>query len=209
VRRTLRSLWGKVHFRLCRAYTWLLKDALKSCGAGVHFHFPVRLEEPGSISIGAGTFFYPGVWINPVSEWAGEKYSGEIQIGARVRIAYNVQISAAKEIVIEDDVGIAAGVVIVDHFHDHQYLDMPIVEAPLTKPSAVRIGKGSFLGVHCFIGPGVQVGEHSVVAANAVVINNVPSYAVAAGNPARAVRFHNPQAAAEKTLTATAGIESV
>ncbi len=87
-------------------------------------------------------------------------------------IGYGVQISAAESIVIEDDVALSPGVVIVDHLHDHRHLGLPIFKAPLSKPSPVRIGRGSFLGAHCVIGPGVQVGEHAVVAANAVVVND-------------------------------------
>ena len=69
---------------------------------------------------------------------------------------------------------------------------MPIREAPLTRPEPVRIGKRSFLGVNCFIGPGVQIGEHAVIAANAVVNKDVPSYCLAIGNPARVLRYHTP-----------------
>jgi acetyltransferase-like isoleucine patch superfamily enzyme len=167
---------------------------LKSCGPDVCIHFPVRLDNPGSISLGAGAMIYPRAWINVVSEWAGVKYQGEVRIGDRVGIGYGVQISAAEAIVIEDDVALSAGVVIVDHTHDHRNLAVPVFSAPLSKPSPVRIGKGSFLGVHCFVGPGVQIGEHAVVSANAVVLNDVPPYALAAGNPARTVRFHNPEA---------------
>lgn len=156
-------------------------------------HFPVRFGNPGRISLGAGSFVYPGAWINAVTDWAGMEYDGQIEIGERVGIGYQVQISAAARVVIEDDVGLSAGVVIVDHNHDHRHLDVPIFKAPLSKPMPVRIGKGSFLGVRCFIGPGVQIGEHAMIAANAVVVNDVPAYSLAIGNPARSVRFHKPE----------------
>jgi acetyltransferase-like isoleucine patch superfamily enzyme len=135
---------------------------------------------------------YPRAWINVVSEWAGVQYNGEVRIGDRVGIGYGAQISAAESIVIEEDVALSAGVVIVDHIHDHRHMGLPVFKAPLSKPSPIRIGKGSFLGVHSFICPGVQIGEHAVVAANAVVVNDVPAFAMAAGNPARSVRFHRP-----------------
>jgi maltose O-acetyltransferase len=41
------------------------------------------------------------------------------------------------------------------------------------------------------IGPGVQIGEHSFVSANSVVVNDVPAFSMAVGNPARIVRFHS------------------
>jgi acetyltransferase-like isoleucine patch superfamily enzyme len=189
------QLCKKLNFRFGIFYTWLLRGGLKSCGKNVYFHYPVRLEQPGKISMGNGCVFYPGVWINPVAEWAGGKYAGEVKLGDRVLMGYHVQISAAQSIVIEDDVAIAARAVIVDHIHDHQYPGIPVFLAPLSKPRPVRIGKGSFLGVNCLIGPGVQIGEHAVVAANAVVLRDVPSYCMAMGNPARNSRFYDPASA--------------
>lgn len=184
----------KLSYKFCAAYTWLLRSSLRSCGPGVRLHFPVRLDHAESISIGAGTVIYPRSWINAVSEWGGIQYGGEVRIGDRVKIGYGVQISAAQSIVIEDDAAIGAGAVIVDHTHDHRHLEVPIFDAPLSKPLPIRIGNGAFLGVYCLIGPGVQIGEHAVVAANSVVVNDVPPFAMAIGNPARAVRFHNPEA---------------
>jgi acetyltransferase-like isoleucine patch superfamily enzyme len=191
VRKKLLRLCEKINLRVCAMYTWLLRSSLKSCGPGVRLHFPVRFGKPESISLGTGCMIYPRAWINAVTAWKGNKYGGEIQLGDRVGIGYEVQISAARLIVIEDDVMISRGVVIVDHLHDYRHLDLPIGEAPLSVPRPVRIGKGSFLAAHCMIGPGVQIGEHSFVAANSVVVNDVPAFSMAVGNPARVVGFHS------------------
>lgn len=187
-------LWlcGKINLRLCAMYTWLLRSSLKSCGTGVRLHFPIWFVKPESISLGTGCFIYPRAWISVVTAWQGNTYDGEIRLGDRVGIGYEVQISAARSIVIEDDVWIARGVVIMDHVHDYRHLDVSIFEAPLSTPGPIRIGKGSFLGAHCMIGPGVQIGEHSIVTANSVVVNDVPAFSMAVGNPARVVRFHGP-----------------
>jgi acetyltransferase-like isoleucine patch superfamily enzyme len=192
MRRKILKLWKKLNFRFNSFYTWMKVSELKRCGANVRFDFPVRLENPGSISMGGGTILYPRVWLNPVTEWRGNRYNGTIELGERVMMGYGVQISSAQSIIIEDDVAMGAGVVVVDHIHDHRYPGMPIIDSPLSIPESVRIGKGSFLGVYCLIGPGVQIGEHAVIAANAVVLKNVPAYCIAAGNPARIIRFHHP-----------------
>ncbi len=178
----------RIRIRFYRFYTWLWRSSLKSCGEGVRFEYPLRLDQPDRISIGANCVLYPRTWMNPVSEWAGVKHRGEIVIGDRVMIGYGVQISAAESVVIENEVAIGAGAVIVDHIHDHSHIDSPIFFAPISKPRPVRIGKGSFLGVYCLVGPGVQIGEHAVVAANAVVMKDVPAYCMAVGNPARIMR---------------------
>jgi acetyltransferase-like isoleucine patch superfamily enzyme len=191
VRKKFLRLCEKVNLRLCAMYTWLLRSSFKSCGPEVRLHFPVRFGKPESISLGTGCMIYPRAWINVVTAWNGNTYDGEIRLGDRVRIGYEVQISAARSIVIEDDVTISRGVVIVDHLHDYRHLDKSIFEAPLSAPGPVRIGRGSFLGAHCMIGPGVQIGEHSLVSANSVVVNDVPAFSMAVGNPARVVRFHS------------------
>jgi acetyltransferase-like isoleucine patch superfamily enzyme len=193
MRKSLLKLCKKLDQRFCRFYTWLLRSSLKSCGRNVQFQYPVRLEQPGCISVGNDVIIYPRTWINPVAAWAGGEYAGEVRLGDRVKIGYGVQISAAQSVILEDDVTIAAGAVIVDHIHDHRHIGISIFEAPISKPRPVRIGKGSFLGVYCLIGPGVQIGEHAVVAANAVVLRDVPSYCMAIGNPARVTRFHDPE----------------
>jgi acetyltransferase-like isoleucine patch superfamily enzyme len=152
------------------------------------------LVEPESISFGTDCIVYPRCWINVVSEWAGQKYNGEIRMGDRVKISYEAQLSAAALIEIGDDVTLSRGVVITDHVHDYRHVDMSVLDAPLSKPMPIRIGRRSFVGAHAMIGPGVQIGEHAMVAANSVVVNDVPPYAIAVGNPARAVRFHKPEA---------------
>jgi acetyltransferase-like isoleucine patch superfamily enzyme len=194
MRKSLLKVCKKVDQRLSRIYTWLWRSSLKSCGRNVLLEYPVRLEQPGSITMGDDVILYPRVWLNPVAAWANGEFAGEIRLGNRVKLAYGVQISSAKSVIIEDDVAIAAGAVIVDHNHDHRYIGSSIFDAPISEPRPVRIGKGSFLGVHCLIAPGVQIGEHAVIAANAVVLKDVPSYCIAAGNPARVTRFYDPEA---------------
>ena len=51
-----------------------------------------------------------------------------------------------------------------------------------------RIGKNCVIGVRSIILPGVEIGDHCVVAAGAVVTKNVPSHTAVAGNPAVAIK---------------------
>ena len=57
----------------------------------------------------------------------------------------------------------------------------------------VHIGRGAWIGFGACILPGVTVGEGAIVAARAVVVDDVPPHAVVAGNPARLVREHHPR----------------
>ena len=52
----------------------------------------------------------------------------------------------------------------------------------------VHVGRGAWIGFGACVLPGVTVGDGAIVAARAVVIEDVPRDAVVAGNPARVVR---------------------
>lgn len=202
MRKLILKVAMKLRLRFSEFHTWLWSNSLEKIGEGVRIDFPIRIEQPGSISMGNGCMLYSRSWFNPVSGWSGQQYNGKIVLGDRVMMGYGCQISAASSVVIEDDVTVAAGVVIVDHIHDHRHIDTSIFAAPISEPKPVRIGKRAFLGVYCFIGPGVQIGEHAVIAANAVVTKDVPAYCIAVGNPARLTRFHDPAVSDEQPIAA-------
>jgi acetyltransferase-like isoleucine patch superfamily enzyme len=50
-----------------------------------------------------------------------------------------------------------------------------------------RIGRMCHIGARAIIMPGVEVGDHSIVAVASVVMKNVPPNSVVAGNPARVI----------------------
>jgi len=73
-----------------------------------------------------------------------------------------------------------------------QHTGLPVSEPVITtdleiKP--VRIGAGADIGTNATILPGVSIGEGAIVGAGAVVTNDIPAYAVAAGVPARVLRY--------------------
>lgn len=55
----------------------------------------------------------------------------------------------------------------------------------------VYIGKNCFIGTRAIILPGVEIGDHVVVSAGAVVTKNVPSNSMVAGNPAIIIKNVN------------------
>jgi acetyltransferase-like isoleucine patch superfamily enzyme len=50
-----------------------------------------------------------------------------------------------------------------------------------------RIGKRCQIGAHSFVMPGVTIGDECIVAPASVVMKDVPSNTIVAGNPARAI----------------------
>jgi acetyltransferase-like isoleucine patch superfamily enzyme len=110
-------------------------------------------------------------------------------IGAR-----NV-ISAKNHIHLERDVILATSVLIVDHNHAYDNVDLPIRLQPVTPGGRIRIEQG------CWIGQGAAIvcdkgelvlGRNCVVAANALVTRSYPPNSVIVGNPARLGRQFDP-----------------
>ncbi|MBI1198435.1 MAG: acyltransferase [Phenylobacterium sp.] len=69
-------------------------------------------------------------------------------------------------------------------FHTYFYTRDPLTGE--TRP--IRVGSRCFIGGGSVIGPGVTIGDECIVAAGAVVLDDVPDRAIAAGNPARIIR---------------------
>jgi acetyltransferase-like isoleucine patch superfamily enzyme len=61
----------------------------------------------------------------------------------------------------------------------------------------VVIGDGVWVASHCIVLGPVTIGEHAVVAAGSLVMDDVPPNAVVVGRPARVMRTIEPQSAPE------------
>ena len=51
-----------------------------------------------------------------------------------------------------------------------------------------HVGARSFINFGVIVGPGVSIGENTVVGAGAVVVRDLPASVLAVGNPARVLR---------------------
>jgi acetyltransferase-like isoleucine patch superfamily enzyme len=101
-----------------------------------------------------------------------------LELGDRCFINNGCVIESALEVVIGDNCMIGDGVQIRDAAY-HQ-----VSEGSEPKRAPVRIGRNVWLANGCMILPGVEIGDHSVVGAGAVVSRSVPQRSIVAGNPA-------------------------
>jgi acetyltransferase-like isoleucine patch superfamily enzyme len=107
----------------------------------------------------------------------------------RVDIGHNVVFMVNREIVLEEDVNVASGVRFMDSDAHPRDTMARIADLPATPDEikAVHIKRYAWIGHNSFIMKGVTVGEGAIIGVNSVVLNNIPDYSVAIGNPARVI----------------------
>ena len=145
------------------------------------------------ITIGADTLISAGARLAAVPEDGQRgRTAAMIEIGSRVWAAQGLSVVAHRRVEIGDDVWLGPGVHITDAGHDPSDPTIPI-GLRMEPAQPVRIGDGSWLGTGVVVLPGVTIGEHVTVGANSVVCDDLPSFTVAVGSPARVVRqLHDP-----------------
>ncbi len=114
--------------------------------------------------------------------------------GVRVHVPWNLElgdfvaIGDKVEIYNLAPVRVAAHSVISQHAylcsasHDYTRTDFPLYAEPIT------VGGQAWIAAGAFVAPGVTIGEGSVIGARAVVLQDVPPWVVAAGNPCKVIK---------------------
>lgn len=116
-------------------------------------------------------------------------------IDAEICIGNNVGISGAtiyarRSIKIGDNTLIGGNTKIIDNdFHpiDPEVRRKTPNERMEIQP--IEIGDNVFIGCNCLILKGAKIGENTVIGAGSVVIGKIPANCIAAGNPARVIRY--------------------
>lgn len=140
------------------------------------------------IHIGTGTM------IGPQSTLSAGMVPGQVclsdpvvRIGDRCLIGKGSGIVGHFSVEIGDDVWTGHHVYITDQNHGYEDVTMPISRQTMPE-RPVSVGNGSWIGHGSVILPGAQIGEHVTIGANSVVTGSIPSFSVAAGNPAKVIR---------------------
>jgi len=93
-------------------------------------------------------------------------------------------------------VNVAQQVLIMDHNHAYEDIEVPIINQGITKGGRIQIGEGTWIGrgaaIVCSRGE-LTIGRHCVVSANSVVTRSIPDYSVVFGMPAAIIRQYDPE----------------
>lgn len=131
----------------------------------------------GPISLGLDCRIYGGV----VRTRLIARPTGRIEIGDCVGINFGTGITSVVRVTIGDHSRIGPNVTIYDTgFH-------PVSEGDEPRTAPVTIGEDVWVGRQALILPGVEIGDHSVIAAGSVISRDVPERTIVAGNPAQPV----------------------
>ena len=112
-------------------------------------------------------------------------YGYNIALGRGVFINANCVILDCQKVHIGDGTLLGPGVQIYAAYHPTDP-ELRKTERELAAP--VRIGRNVWIGGCAIICPGVTIGDDTTIGAGSVVVKDVPSRVVAAGNPCRVLR---------------------
>lgn len=135
----------------------------QSCGENVIIHENCIFSHPQKTKIGSNVYIGPGCRF-----FSG----GELEIGTNVVFGSNVSVLT------------------MNHHYDAPDL-MYLPYDDRNDPGRVIIENNSWIAYGVLIMPGVKIGHGAVVAAGSVVTGEIPPLAVAAGNPAKVVKYRD------------------
>ncbi len=179
---------GLIYDSVC---THWYRGLFASCGPGALIREPRKIVGGRYIHIGSGFDAFPGLRIEAFDRHLDKLFTPRISIGDNVSINYDCHIGCVNEITIGHGVLLASRVYISDHSHgtlDYHDIHTPPSERLVHSKGAVVIEDGAWIGEGACILPGVRIGRHAIVGANAVVTKDIPPFSVAAGVPARVLK---------------------
>jgi acetyltransferase-like isoleucine patch superfamily enzyme len=181
-----------------KLYKFLLGEIGRNSVLGSH----LTLRCPKNIRLGARNF------IDDYAVLDAKGANAEILLGDSVLVGRNTILSCSSSLIhIGEDVSIGpccfirAGLgniklgsnitigshtVIISGSPGHKRLDIPMKQQ-VGSGKGITIGDDVWIGVGARIVDGVSIGNGCVIGAGAVVINNVPDYAIVAGVPAKVI----------------------
>ncbi|MBO4811311.1 MAG: acyltransferase [Prevotella sp.] len=162
-----------------RWYVRLLAPLYQQRGRGSKIYCSVRMDTPPyrRFTLGRNSVVESFSCINNAV--------GDVVIGDYTRIGLHNTIIGP--VSIGHHVNLAQGVTVTALNHNYADTTRRIDEQGVdTQP--VTIADDVWIGAGAVVLPGVTIGQHSVVAAGAVVTNDVPAFCVVGGVPAKIIK---------------------
>lgn len=94
-------------------------------------------------------------------------------------------------VTIGDNFHSGKNILFVNSYHKYDDADAIPYDTKVSLHKNIVIGDNVWLGDRVLILGGVEVGEGSIIQAGSVVVNNIPEFSIAGGNPARVFKTRN------------------
>lgn len=181
----IHKIWILLRSYFCPICIW---RGTIQVGHKVRLNVPVRADGRGTLEIGnhvsLGYALAPRLGNGEILLQARD-FGSSISIGEKTTFSNNVTLVARKQIQIGKMCLIGDGVSIIDaDFHE-------VNPERRSEPGLVRpvcIGDNVWIGSRVMVLKGVNIGDHSVIAAGAVVTTDIPPRSLAGGIPARVLK---------------------
>ncbi len=162
-----------------RWYVRLLAPLYQHRGRGSKIYRSVRMDTPPyrRFSLGQKSVIESYSCINNAV--------GDVVIGDHTRIGLHNTIIGP--VTIGSHVNLAQGITVTALNHNFEAPERRIDEQGVSTQQ-VTIGDNIWIGANAVVLPGVTVGNHSVIAAGAVVTKDVPPHSLVAGVPAKIIK---------------------
>lgn len=136
-------------------------------------------QDNTGITIGNGVFIGRGTILSCKN--------GDIVIEDDANIGFNTEIFSASRVRVGRKVLIAAYTYLVGGDHLFDRVDIPVLDQGRTA-KGIDVGDHVWLGAHVVVTDGATIGRDAIIGAGAVVVGEIPEFAVAAGVPSRVLR---------------------
>ena len=190
-----------------RLFTALLASQFKEFGLGSRIVPPFTFSNLNQMRVGEGVLIQRDCWLT-IPFGCGEEESVKIILKSRVSVGKRTTITAARQVVIEEDVMLGANCLISDHFHAFNDVGIPIAAQGIDNIKPILIGRETWIGNNASIQAGVTIGRHCVIGTNSVVTASIPDFSVAVGMPARVVKTLGPAPNGAEKVEALAAVRA-
>jgi acetyltransferase-like isoleucine patch superfamily enzyme len=113
--------------------------------------------------------------------------NGDIVIDDKANLGFNCEIFSASRVRVGKSILMAAYTYLVGGDHMYDRVDLPVLEQGRTA-RGIDVDDNVWLGTHVVVTDGSHIGRDAIIGAGAVVVGEIPEFAIATGIPAKVVR---------------------
>lgn len=178
-------LWGPVYILGSRKYLDKYKFRKSRVGKASYIDPSVRIIGWKNVVIGDNTTLSEDVWLNVNHREVG---INRIVIGNNCHIGKSNFLSSGPLIALKDYCFTGIDCHFLGCGHNINSPFVPYIQSGLTVGDVIEVGVNCWLTSSVTVLQGVRIGCGSVIGARSVVLNNIPPFSIAVGNPCRVVK---------------------